>query len=111
MKFDEDDSAIINELHTLQKQYNYSKIFAKIPAKDFLYFKLHDYEIEAYIPGYYNSGGDALFISKFFTTQRKKSNPTTNGSKRRTQARLYRRPSGPIGVLCVATIAPGVSRP
>lgn len=71
MKYDVDDENIINILEEIQKKYSYSKIFVKIPERCFLQFKINGYELEGYVPGYYNLKEDALFLSKYFDDKRK----------------------------------------
>ena len=51
---------------------NFTKLFAKVPARYGPHFINAGYRIEAYIPYFYNGKEDALFLMKYFSDERKK---------------------------------------
>ena len=61
----------MQELNRLANKNNYSKIFAKIPARALAPFLQDNYLIEAYIPKFYNETEDCLLVSKYFDEERK----------------------------------------
>lgn len=69
MKWNEAASPYIVELEQWAINKGYTKIFAKIPQKDWGLFEGHRYIIEASIPEYF-SGEDCLFIAKYLSEQR-----------------------------------------
>jgi putative beta-lysine N-acetyltransferase len=66
----DDFPAIIDILDQMASEYNYSKLFAKVPAKYGPSFINAGYIIEASVPGFYNNCEDALFIVKYTTPER-----------------------------------------
>ncbi len=72
MKLVRDDfPVIVKELDGLAKSRHYSKIFAKVPAfaKDILVE--NGYDIEAYVPGFFNGDEDAYLMSKYLSLRRR----------------------------------------
>ncbi len=66
MKFSPDDfPGIMDHIDDLAEKHGYSKVFAKIPETVFPAFLMRGFEMEAYIPGYYSKGYDAIFASFF----------------------------------------------
>ncbi len=70
----EDCPAIIGELDKLAAENDYTKIFVKVPFHESREFARTGYETEAAIPGYYDGGDKAFFMSKFFDEERKREN-------------------------------------
>ncbi len=75
MKLYEDDSgSIISTLNMTANENNYSKIFAKVPAKFKNIFLSDNYVLEASIPNFYEGKEDGLFLSKYYSEHRKNVN-------------------------------------
>jgi putative beta-lysine N-acetyltransferase len=62
---------LIPKLDKLAEDNGYTKIFAKVQAYVLPGFISNSYEIEAFIPRFYNDKTDCLLVSKFVDTQRK----------------------------------------
>ncbi len=62
---------LIPKLDKLAGRNGYTKIFAKVQAHVLPVFILNNYEIEAFIPRFYNDKIDCLLVSKFVDTERK----------------------------------------
>lgn len=62
---------LIPVIDNLARQNAYGKIFAKVPAPFWRTFETAGYEKEAVIPGFFRGKVDALFIAKYFTSERK----------------------------------------
>jgi beta-lysine N6-acetyltransferase len=60
-----DEKSVIAAMHKLAQAEDYSKLFAKIPARSAAVFKDAGFEIEAQIPDFYADGDAALFVSRF----------------------------------------------
>jgi putative beta-lysine N-acetyltransferase len=69
----QDAHRIIADLNRLSQSNKYEKILCKIHAGDKATYEKHGYEQEAVIPGYFNDGKDAVFMSKYFILNRKRS--------------------------------------
>jgi putative beta-lysine N-acetyltransferase len=61
---------IIDELHQLAREKNYTKIFSKIPKRAYPEFKSRGFIKEAEIPGFYSNREDACFLSRFIEEER-----------------------------------------
>lgn len=72
----EDITVVLNKISKLMVQYDYSKIFCKVPAQAAPLFLAKGYIIEAYIPGFYSGKKDAFFLSKFPKAERLSNCPT-----------------------------------
>ncbi len=59
-------------VNALQKKYLYSKIFSKIPQDNAQLFLDNGFVAEAEIPGFYNAKQNALFLCKYYNSDRKK---------------------------------------
>lgn len=71
MKLAKDDCPeIIQTLHKLSIENNYSKIFCKVAKWAAPLFFSEGYVMEASIPQFYNSEEDAFFVSKFLDSNR-----------------------------------------
>lgn len=64
-------SEIIPVLNTFAKEHDYTKIFAKVNYNYKNTFLENDYNIEAYIPNFYNGETGGLFLGKYFSYERK----------------------------------------
>jgi putative beta-lysine N-acetyltransferase len=62
---------LIPVLDDMARKHIYGKISAKIPASHWRAFDSAGYEIEATIPGFFRREIDALFVAKYFSSQRK----------------------------------------
>lgn len=62
---DQDFPDILNDLNQLAEQEHYGKIFAKVHNRFVPAFLAEGYEVEAYIPGFYQLKEDAVFLGKF----------------------------------------------
>ncbi|WP_321479600.1 putative beta-lysine N-acetyltransferase [uncultured Bacteroides sp.] len=67
----DDFPEIINHMDILARANNYTKLFAKVPAKYGPTFIRNGYFIEACIPGFYNGQEDAMFLMKYSSEERK----------------------------------------
>jgi putative beta-lysine N-acetyltransferase len=67
----EDCTEIIQTLHKLSTENNYTKIFCKVPKWAAPLFFSDGYMLEASIPKFYNSEEDAFFVSKFLNSERR----------------------------------------
>ncbi len=67
----EDAGEIVPYLDKLAIENQYTKIFAKIPIGYEKIFAEAGYEREALIPGFYRGEKDALFLGKFFSSERR----------------------------------------
>jgi putative beta-lysine N-acetyltransferase len=67
----EDTLKVLKKIENLASKKNYSKIFVKVPAKDFDIFKSKGYLKEASIKGFYNGKAEVFFMGKFFSESRK----------------------------------------
>lgn len=65
-----DPLAVINGLHLLAEQNNYSKLFAKVPADIATHFLDSGFMEEARVPGMYKNSQDVLFMGKFLHPDR-----------------------------------------
>lgn len=65
-----DTVEIIDHIHNLAKENNYTKLFCKIPAWAAPLFLARGFVQEAYIPRFYNGQDDAFFLSKFLDSDR-----------------------------------------
>ncbi len=73
MKVNTDNIAeTFDYVNALQKKYSYSKIFAKIPQNNAKPFLDNGFTEEAKIPGFYNTKQNALFLCKYYNSDRKK---------------------------------------
>uniref|UniRef100_UPI003216F8DB putative beta-lysine N-acetyltransferase n=1 Tax=uncultured Draconibacterium sp. TaxID=1573823 RepID=UPI003216F8DB len=71
MKLDERDCpGIIEQINTLARDNNYSKIFCKIPQQFAPYFFANGFLMEAQIPEFYQGTDAAFFVSKFLSSDR-----------------------------------------
>ncbi|WP_346862240.1 putative beta-lysine N-acetyltransferase [uncultured Draconibacterium sp.] len=71
MKLDKrDGSEIIEQINTLARANNYSKIFCKIPQQYAPQFLANGFFVEAQIPGFYKGDQAAFFMSKFLNSDR-----------------------------------------
>jgi putative beta-lysine N-acetyltransferase len=66
----EDHPFIIEKLDRIASVKGYSKIFAKVPASAIDEFSENGYNVEAYIPHFYNGIEDVYFMGKFFSSAR-----------------------------------------
>lgn len=66
----EDRDQIVDDLDSLAKEEEYSKIFAKVPASMEEEFLGYDYTVEARVKGLFNGEEDGLFMGKFLTRDR-----------------------------------------
>ncbi len=62
---------LIPKLDKLAEENGYTKIFAKVHAHVLPVFISNNYEIEAFIPRFYNDKTDCLLVSKFVDKKRK----------------------------------------
>ncbi len=69
----ENIEALIASLDKMATEYGYGKIFAKIPATCWQPFKKAGYIKEAVVPGFFKGETDGLFLAKFFSADRQKS--------------------------------------
>lgn len=69
---------LIASLDRMASEKGYGKIFAKIPAHHWKAFKNSGYTKEALVPGYFKGEIDGLFIAKFFSTERQRTNNPIN---------------------------------
>ncbi len=60
----------ILKINHLVKNYQYTKIFAKIPLSEKEYFENNGYIQEASIPNFYKGKEDVLFLAKYFSCDR-----------------------------------------
>jgi beta-lysine N6-acetyltransferase len=73
LKLNPDDvPGILPELDTLANQQGYTKIFAKIQADALPGFLLNGYQVEAFVPGFYNGKTACIMASKFLDDNRKR---------------------------------------
>ncbi|MBN1155926.1 putative beta-lysine N-acetyltransferase [candidate division KSB1 bacterium] len=63
--FKEDKNSIVGKLNALADQYDYGKIFCKVPEWGIDVFKSHGYIEEAMIPDYYGGEMSVYFYSRF----------------------------------------------
>jgi len=68
-----DTQGLISTLDDMALKNGYGKIFAKISAPAWNAFKSADYIKEAVVPGFFTGKTDGLFISKYFTAERKRA--------------------------------------
>ena len=72
MKLEGDDlPEIIPQMESLCREEDYSKIFAKVPSSLSIDFIKENYQREAYIPGFFKGEEDAVFLTKYFSPERK----------------------------------------
>ena len=62
---------IVPDLDAIARQNNYEKVLAKIPGRHQSFFETKGYEQEAVIPGFFKDHDDAVFMTKYFSDQRK----------------------------------------
>ncbi len=62
---------LIPKLDMLAVENGYTKIFAKVQSQVLPSFISNNYEIEAFVPRFYNGKTDCLFVSKFVDKKRK----------------------------------------
>lgn len=67
----ENADRLIPKLDELAAENGYTKIFAKVQAGALPAFVSNQYEIEAFIPRFYNNKTDCLLVSKFMDHRRK----------------------------------------
>jgi len=67
---EEDMENLIEQLHNLAIQKQYTKIFAKIPKRYEGVFQDQNFNLEAEIPGLYNGRENGCFFGKYFNTKR-----------------------------------------
>ncbi len=67
----EEAHQLIPKLDKLAEENGYTKIFAKVQAHVLPVFISNNYEIEAFIPRFYNDKIDCLLVSKFVDTKRR----------------------------------------
>ncbi len=67
---DEHIEFLIDKLYNLTLFKRYSKIFVKVPARFRKFFLLHNYKLEAAVPGLYDGEEEGLFFSKYFNANR-----------------------------------------
>ncbi|MFC1537779.1 putative beta-lysine N-acetyltransferase [Gemmatimonadota bacterium] len=65
---------LVKEFESLSKENGYSKISAKVPVEQMSVFEDNGYQLEASIPGFFNSKGDVAFLSKFLKKARQTEN-------------------------------------
>ena len=70
----EDFPEILSGLEELAEKEDYTKIFAKIPPNFLPWFISNNYQIEAFIPGFFKNKTDCIFVSKFLDNNRKEQN-------------------------------------
>lgn len=68
----ENAPGIISAIEMLAKENGYTKIFAKIQSTALPVFLSNKFEIEAFIPRFYNNKTNCFFVSKFLDKNRKK---------------------------------------
>lgn len=68
---------LIPTIDHLAVEKSYGKIFAKIPATHWQPFKSAGYIKEAVIPGFFNGVTGGLFVAKFFSAHRQKTEEST----------------------------------
>jgi len=72
LKLDREDvPGIIPEIESLSSENGYSKIFAKIPSDVLPFFTIEGYEIEGFVPRFYDNKTDCFFVSRFLDETRK----------------------------------------
>ena len=72
MKLDPNDMPeILNDLEGLAGRFGYSKLFAKVHSEFGADFEEAGFLKEAEIPGFYGGRGDAVFMSRFFSDERR----------------------------------------
>jgi len=69
---DGDTGAVIDAMQSLARTEGYTKLFAKIPAKNVAAFADAGFETEARIPDFYADGDTALFVSRFRSEDRRR---------------------------------------
>lgn len=71
LKLDERNiESVIQELDELAFENGYTKIVTYIKADDYPEFKVNGYEVEAFIPGFFNGKNDCVIASKFLDEKR-----------------------------------------
>jgi putative beta-lysine N-acetyltransferase len=68
---DGDYPGIVGRLDRLAVSRNYSKVFAKVPARTLQGFMEEGYLLEATIPGFFCNGDDACFLGKYLDAPRR----------------------------------------
>lgn len=72
MEYDEKDHIeFINSIEKISETNHYSKIFTKIPSSALPSFLVSGFQIEAYIPYFFNGNSHGFFVSKFYSDRRK----------------------------------------
>jgi putative beta-lysine N-acetyltransferase len=68
----DDFPEIINHIGSIVQQFNYTKVFAKVPAHYAPVFFSNGYIVEASIPCFFNGKEDVLFLAKYNSDERHK---------------------------------------
>lgn len=71
---EENPEILLKKLDNMFFDFDYSKIFAKIPGDALPSFLIHGYEVEGFIPNFFNNRNDGFFVSKFSNERRSISN-------------------------------------
>lgn len=66
-----DAGDILDKIHALAEAYQYSKLFCKVPKNLAPLFFANGFQLEAFIPQFYQGQQDVLFVSKFLKPERK----------------------------------------
>ncbi len=66
----EDFPQVLGYVNGLAVLYDYSKVFAKVPAYAKQRFERERYRVEAKVPGFYNGAEDGLFMARYFHPDR-----------------------------------------
>ncbi|HDR72938.1 MAG TPA: putative beta-lysine N-acetyltransferase [Methanoculleus sp.] len=61
----------LEQAEALAREHGYSKIFAKVPASASDAFLERGYEMEAFVPGFYNGREDGYLYAKYLDPERK----------------------------------------
>lgn len=78
MKLDPKDSELmIRHIEKIMLEHQYSKVFAKVPAECAEVFQSAGYEQEAKITGFFKGRADALFMSRFYSKERRSLDTST----------------------------------
>ena len=78
---DADAASVIEEIESLAEANEYSKIFAKIPARASEDFLEAAYEIEARVPNFFGGREDGLFLGKYLAEWRREDDAEARAQK------------------------------
>ncbi len=67
---DEDLDQLLPHLDELAREHGYTKIFAKVSARQKEFFLARGYQLEAVVPDFYRRRDQALFLGKYFSKSR-----------------------------------------